>query len=91
MSAGFSNGEDKLAVTLFKDGKPLMACGCEAAVGQVLELSASFTDLGVQSGDTVQFFVEAFGNGQSVDRAPRETTIDLIVPPADFEQIMWQV
>jgi hypothetical protein len=87
---GFS-AEDTLTVSLFKDGEKLTAHGCEAAVGQVFELAASLTALGVQSGDTVQFFVEAFGNGQSIDRAPRETTIDLIVPPADFEQIMWQV
>lgn len=89
---GFSTG-DGLKVSLFKDGEELTASGCEAAVGQVFELAASHNDLGVRSGDTIQFFVEAFGNtnGQSVDRAPRETTIDLIVPPADFEQIMWQV
>jgi hypothetical protein len=74
-----------------KDGKIKTSFHGEAAVGPILELSAHLTDLGVKQGDVLQFFVELFANRQSVDRAPRETTIDLTVPSPDFEQIMWQV
>jgi hypothetical protein len=63
----------------------------EAAVGQIVELSVTLTALGVVPGSVLKFFVELFSHGQSADRAPRETTLELTVPPPDFEQIMWQV
>ena len=62
-----------------------------AALGQIFELGASLTSLNVQPGDLLKFFVEVFSHGQSTDRAPRETTLELTVPPPDFEQILWQV
>lgn len=63
----------------------------EAALGQIFELAVAFTALGVEPGSMLKFFVEVFSHGQSSDRAPRETTLELTVPPPDFEQIMWQV
>ena len=63
----------------------------EAALGPIFELSVTLTALGVEPGSVLKFFVEAFSHGQSTDRAPRETTLELTVPPPDFEQIMWQV
>ncbi|MFM9965708.1 MAG: hypothetical protein ACKV2Q_31375 [Planctomycetaceae bacterium] len=47
--------------------------------------------LGVQAGSVLKFFVEVFANGHSTDRVPRETTIELTVPPPDCEHVMWQV
>ena len=63
----------------------------EAALGPIFELSVTLSALGVQPGSQLKFFVEVFSHGQSTDRAPRETTLELTVPPPDFEQIMWQV
>ena len=80
-----------LTVTLLKDGKRQSGFHGESAVGQILELGASLTGLGVKPEDTLQFFVEVFSKGQSVDRTPRETTLTLTVPSPDFEMRMWQV
>jgi hypothetical protein len=47
--------------------------------------------LGVKAGDPLQFFVEILRDGSSLDRVPREGTIELSVPVPDFERILWQV
>jgi hypothetical protein len=39
----------------------------------------------------VQFCVELLENQQSRDRAPRAGNIAFNRPPAEFEQIMWDV
>jgi alpha-amylase/alpha-mannosidase (GH57 family) len=54
--------------------------GLAVGLDQILELS-----------QPIQFFVELMQDGQSRDRAPREGTIALARPSADFEQIMWDV
>lgn len=79
--------ETSPTVTLNTDS---IAAG-EAALGQIFELGATLTALGVEPGRVLKFFVEVFSHGQSTDRAPRETALELTVPPPDFEQIMWQV
>ena len=38
----------------------------------------------------LQFYLEAWEDGRSADRAPREGALELRVPGPDFEQIMWQ-
>ena len=63
----------------------------EAAIGQIFELGIPLSALNAQAGSVLKFFVEVFSKGQSHDRVPRETTIELTVPPPDFEQFMWQV
>ena len=80
-------GEASLAVTL--NGAETSAG--DAAISQVFELGVMLSALDVQSGSVLKFFVELFAKGQSCDRAPRETTLELTVPPPDFEQILWQV
>ena len=47
--------------------------------------------LGVKVDQAIQFYVDLLEGGQSRDRAPREGTIDLRCPSADFERIMWDV
>ena len=39
----------------------------------------------------VQFFTDLLEGNQSRDRAPRQGTIALTRPSANFEQIMWDV
>ena len=86
---GLSN--ESPTVTLNAAPIPVGAVRAAAAVGQIFELSVTLAALGVKPGSVLKFFAEAFSKGQSSDRAPRETTIELIVPPPDFEQILGQV
>ena len=52
-------------------------------------MAVPFDALGVGEGQTVQFYVELLEGMQSRDRAPREGTIQVTRPTADFEQRMW--
>ncbi len=61
------------------------------AVDRILELAVPFALLLVKPEQPVQFFVELRQGTQSRDRAPREGTIHLTCPSADFEQKMWDV
>src|SRR5262249_37758144 len=65
----------------------------DVAVGidQIAELAVPFEALGLKVDQPVQFFVELLEGRQSRDRAPREGTINLLVPSPDFERIMWDV
>jgi alpha-amylase/alpha-mannosidase (GH57 family) len=63
----------------------------ESAIDRVIEMAVRFADLGVQPGDAIHFFAELQCAGASIDRAPREGTIDMTVPATDFERVMWQV
>jgi hypothetical protein len=65
--------------------------GIEFAVGRVVEVAIPFAKLGVAVGEPIQFYVELLEGGQSRDRAPREGTIALTRPSADFERVMWDV
>ncbi len=88
---GFSGANSFLSCELLIDGHRQKHFDGEAAIDQVLELGASLADLSVEPGDVLQFVIEVLANGQSLDRAPRETTLDLTVPPDNFEQVEWQV
>jgi hypothetical protein len=63
----------------------------EAATGKILELAVPFGRLGLKAGDAVRFYVELLSDEASLDRAPREGILELVVPSPDFERIMWQV
>ena len=83
--AGF--GKPSLSVAVTDDD----TSAGEAAIGQIFELGIPLSALNAQAGSVLKFFVEVFSKGQSHDRVPRETTIELTVPPPDFEHVMWQV
>jgi alpha-amylase/alpha-mannosidase (GH57 family) len=79
---------------LRKDSKPLaLPAGTKIDVGldRILEMAIPFELLGVQVGQHLQFYVELLEDDQSRDRAPREGTIQLTRPGADFELRMWNV
>lgn len=82
--------EKRLAPALIVDGKPIKKTTSQAVVGRVLELSAPWQELGVSVGQSLHFAVELHKNGESIERAPSEGTIDLTVPSADFEMHQWQ-
>ena len=58
-------------------------------IDAVLELSVPLELLRAAPGAEVSFFVELFQGPTSVDRVPREGTIETHVPQEDFEVAMW--
>lgn len=83
--------ERRPAGQLCRGGRHVPEAKVEIAVAQIFELTVPFADLGRIPDDPIQMFVEVFAGGQSVDRAPREGTLELVTPSADFEMMMWQV
>ncbi|MFO1022163.1 MAG: glycoside hydrolase family 57 protein [Planctomycetales bacterium] len=75
---------------LLRNNEPVADAHVEFVCDAILELTLRFQDLGSQPDDHLLFYLEAFAERNSVDRAPREGAIDLVVPSADYEQIMWQ-
>jgi alpha-amylase/alpha-mannosidase (GH57 family) len=75
---------------LYRDDKLVAKATLEAAVDQILEVTAPFVDLGLSPESTIQMYVEAVTKKQSVDRAPQEGVLEMVVPSPDFERIMWQ-
>jgi alpha-amylase/alpha-mannosidase (GH57 family) len=84
-------GRPEQALELRHGDEVKPAAGVEVAIDQIAELAIPFERLGLKVDQPVQFFVDLLDGQQSVDRAPREGTISLLVPSADFEQIMWDV
>jgi hypothetical protein len=79
------------AVELWHRDAPAAADGVVVGVDRIFELAVPFERLGVRADQPLQFFVELLDGRRSRDRAPREGTINLLVPSPDFEQIMWDV
>jgi hypothetical protein len=79
------------AVRLFRRGEEAPAPGLRAGIDQIVEVGLPFDALGIAINQPVRFYVELLQGRQSLDRAPREGTITLPRPSADFEQIMWHV
>jgi alpha-amylase/alpha-mannosidase (GH57 family) len=61
------------------------------AADQIVEIAIPFDLLGVAVDEPLHFFVDVVQDGQSRDRAPRESTLGLTRPAPHFEQIMWDV
>lgn len=83
-------GKADQSVEFVRDGRPAVGV-VPVGVDRIAELSVPFDGLGVKINQGVQFFVELQQDGQGRDRAPREGTISLQRPSADFEHIMWDV
>ncbi len=83
-------GRPGMTVELLRPGGAA-ANGVEGAADVVVELAVPFDSLGVAVGQGVRFTVEVLADGQALDRAPREGTLALTRPSADFERIMWDV
>lgn len=75
---------------LYRKNRAVGKATVDVAVQRILELSVSFADLNVSADEPVHMSLEAFAKKQSLDRAPHEGAMELIVPSADFERIMWQ-
>jgi len=86
--AGLKQHEAK--AKLYREDKVIAKATIELAIDQILELAAPFADLGLAPESTIQMYVEAVAKKQSVDRAPQEGVLEMVVPSPDFERIMWQ-
>ena len=75
---------------LYRENQLVEEAAMEYSVDSILELTVRFSDLKLTPDDQIQFFIEAFSERNSVDRAPREGTLDMLTPSSDFEQVMWQ-
>lgn len=77
-------------IQLFRNNEPIRGAVIEYAIDSILELTIRFEDLGLKPDDQIQLFIEAFAERNSVDRAPREGSLETTAPSSDFEQVMWQ-
>ena len=75
---------------LYHDNQLIPDAQISFAAEQIVELTVQFSDLKVLADAPLQWYVEVLGEKQSLDRAPREGVMDMLVPSADFERIMWQ-
>jgi alpha-amylase/alpha-mannosidase (GH57 family) len=85
---GLKQGKPK--ERLYRKKRAVSKVNVETALGRILELAVSFSDLKVQPDDPLQMYLEAISQKQSIDRAPYEGVLELIVPSADYERRMWQ-
>ena len=63
--------------------------GVRAEARQILEVEVPFAALGVAAGQALGFFVSLHLSGAELERYPSHRTLDLTVPPADFEAFNW--
>ncbi len=78
------------SVRISRNGRPLSPpAPVRIGVDAVLEMTVPLALLDGRPGTSVSFFVELFHGPTSVDRLPREGTIDTAVPQEDFEVAMW--
>ena len=64
--------------------------GVEAAADVIFELAIPWRSLAVSTDDPIHFCVELIREENSIERVPREGAIETVVPPPDYELIMWQ-
>ncbi|HEY3968203.1 MAG TPA: glycoside hydrolase family 57 protein [Planctomycetaceae bacterium] len=83
-------GKAALSARLFHNREVVAGAEIKVAVGQILEMTVRFADLGLEPEAPIQLYFEAIADGQSVDRAPREGALEMRTPSPDYEQIMWQ-
>ena len=87
---GLGPDSDGPTPAVFRDGEPVDGASPRAGLGDIFELVVPLADLGVEPGDPVHFSVEVVKGDASEDRAPREGSIRLQCPTADFERERWQ-
>ncbi|MCA8996223.1 MAG: hypothetical protein KDA80_04540 [Planctomycetaceae bacterium] len=76
---------------VFVDGKKITGGAGEYAVNKTLEVAVPWAAMEMKIGQQLNFAVELVRDGEGIERVPSEGTIDLTVPPADFEMYNWQV
>jgi hypothetical protein len=84
-------GVSSASIELWHHESIVQAIGLAVGVDQIVEACIPFEALELKPTQPLQFFVELCQEAQSRDRAPREEPIQLLVPSADYELIMWDV
>lgn len=88
----FHPGKPMQTWSWYVDGQPAEVAGkAEIGIDRIAECAIPFDIVGVEINQPLHFFVELLTNHQSRDRAPREGTISLARPSAEFESVMWDV
>ena len=87
---GLGPGSDGPTPAVFKGDERVKSAAPRAGLADIFELVVPLADLGIEPGDPVRFSVEAVRGESSEDRAPREGSIRLECPTADFERERWQ-
>ena len=87
---GLGPDADGPTPAVFRNDEPVAGAAPRAGLGDIFELVVPLADLGVGPGDPVHFSVEAVRGDASEDRAPREGSVRLDCPTADFERERWQ-
>src|SRR5690606_27223509 len=85
---GFANGA--VSAQLYFKNERTTTQNVQVAIGTILEIAVPLADLDLQPEEPVHFAVEAIANQNSLDRAPREGSINLRCPTANFERMMWK-
>ncbi len=83
-------GRPSMQARMFHDRELVPGAQIKVAVGQILEMTVRFADLGLEPESPIHLYFDAIADGQSVDRAPREGVLEMRVPGPDYEKIMWQ-
>jgi hypothetical protein len=83
-------GKPTMQARVYRNREIVSDAHVKVAVGQIVELTMPFADLGLEPDAPIHLFVEIISDGQSVDRAPREGALEMRVPGPDYEKIMWQ-
>jgi len=61
------------------------------AIGSIIELGIPFDEIGVKTGDKVEFAVSVVKDGQEIERWPGEGSIHVAVPTENFGKEQWMV
>ena len=63
----------------------------EIGVLKIIELAIGYEQLGLRTGDKLNFHVTVHKEGFEIERWPRNGYIEIPVPDEDFEASMWCV
>lgn len=84
------NTQQATSPQLYIEGQPQAKTAAEAAINRILEVAIPYAEIDVDIDHRLHLAVELVRDGEVVERAPSEGTIDLTVPSPDFEKLMWQ-
>jgi hypothetical protein len=61
------------------------------AVGKIVETAIPFADLLAQPGDSIEFSVSILKHGEELERWPRDSMLNIVVPSEDYAMEQWFV
>ncbi|MFA4857941.1 MAG: glycoside hydrolase family 57 protein [Candidatus Margulisiibacteriota bacterium] len=61
------------------------------AVGRIIEAAIPFADLAAQPGDSIEFSVSILKHGEELERWPRDSMLNVVVPSENYALEQWFV